>query len=97
MVALTYLSWAAESARTPGSEVDCRGTSGVPSNAVMTVPVAPADAHPFGGFVGPDPGWQKGPALWDAAMTGDVRSAAAIVQIVQARVRERSEWDLPDH
>ena len=25
-------------------------------------------------------------ALWDAAMTGDVRAAAAIVQIVQARV-----------
>jgi len=25
--------------------------------------------------------------LWDAAMTGNVRSAAAIVQIVQARVR----------
>jgi len=25
-------------------------------------------------------------ALWDAAMTGDVRSAAAIVKIVQARV-----------
>ncbi len=25
-------------------------------------------------------------ALWDAAMTGDVRSAAAIVQIVKARV-----------
>ncbi len=26
-------------------------------------------------------------ALWDAAMTGDVRSATAIVKIVQARVR----------
>jgi len=26
-------------------------------------------------------------ALWDAAMTGDVRAATAIVKIVQARVR----------